>query len=118
MNILVLIPASKKHKAELEGAAPDAEFAYSSIEAATDKQVASADVIVGNLPAARLHTASHLQLIQLNSAGYDKYAAPGAACRRRALLRNGRLRPGGLGAPLCRDPRRHEEAPRLPRPAA
>ena len=56
MNILVLIPASKKHKAELEGAAPDAEFAYSSIEAATDKQVASADVIVGNLPAARLHT--------------------------------------------------------------
>lgn len=76
MNILVLIPASKKHKAELEGAAPDAEFAYSSIEAATDKQVASADVIVGNLPAARLHTASHLQLIQLNSAGYDKYAAP------------------------------------------
>ena len=78
MNILVLIPASKKHKAELEGAAPDAELAYSSIEAATDKQVASADVIVGNLPAARLHTASHLQLIQLNSAGYDKYAAPGA----------------------------------------
>lgn len=78
MNILVLIPASKKHKAELEGAAPDAEFAYSSIETATDKQVASADVIVGNLPAARLHTASHLQLIQLNSAGYDKYAAPGA----------------------------------------
>lgn len=77
MNVLVLIPAEPRHRAELEAAAPGARFAYASARRATDEQVAEADVIVGNLPPERLRAARRLRLLQLNSAGYDKYAAPG-----------------------------------------
>ena len=43
----------------------------------SDEQIAAADVIIGNLAPARLKAAQNLRLFQLNSAGYDKYAAPG-----------------------------------------
>ena len=77
MNILVLVPANDEHKATLEAAAPEASFTYTSPDAATDEEVAAADVIVGNLAADRLGAAARLRLIQLNSAGYDNYAAAG-----------------------------------------
>ena len=77
MNILVLVPANEAHKATLEAAAPQASFTYTSPDAATDEEVAAADVIVGNLAADRLGAAARLRLIQLNSAGYDNYAAAG-----------------------------------------
>lgn len=77
MNILVLVPANDEHKATLETAAPEASFTYTSPDAATDEEVATADVIVGNLAAGRLGTAARLRLIQLNSAGYDNYTAAG-----------------------------------------
>lgn len=77
MNILVLVPANDEHKATLEAAAPEASFTYTSPDAATDEEVAAADVIVGNLAADRLGAAARLRLIQLNSAGYDNYVAAG-----------------------------------------
>lgn len=77
MNILVLVPANDEHKATLETAAPEASFTYTSPDAATDEEVAAADVIVGNLAADRLGAAARLRLIQLNSAGYDNYTAAG-----------------------------------------
>lgn len=77
MNILVLVPANDEHKATLETAAPEASFTYTSPDDATDEEVAAADVIVGNLAADRLGAAARLRLIQLNSAGYDNYAAAG-----------------------------------------
>lgn len=77
MNILVLVPANDEHKATLEAAAPEASFTYTSPDAATDEEVAAADVIVGNLAADRLGTAARLRLIQLSSAGYDNYVAAG-----------------------------------------
>ncbi len=77
MNILVLVPANDEHKATLEAAAPEASFVYTSPDAATDEEVAAADVIVGNLAADRLGTAARLRLIQLSSAGYDDYVAAG-----------------------------------------
>ena len=77
MNILVLVPANDGHKTTLEAAAPEASFTYTSPDAATDKEVATADVIVGNLAADRLGAAALLRLIQLNSAGYDNYTAAG-----------------------------------------
>lgn len=77
MKVLVLIPANAAQRERLEAAAPGAEFEYASPEGATDAQVAKAGAIVGNLPPARLAAARSLRLLQLNSAGYDKYTAPG-----------------------------------------
>ena len=41
------------------------------------EQVEAADAIVGNVPTEMLAGASGLRLLQLNSAGYEQYAAPG-----------------------------------------
>lgn len=78
MNVLVLLPVSAAQRARLEDAAPGATFAYTTAADATDEQVAAAEVIVGNLPPARLAAARGLRLLQLNSAGYDDYVAAGA----------------------------------------
>lgn len=77
MNVLVLLPVSAAQRARLEDAAPGATFAYATAADATDEQVAAAEVIVGNLPPARLAAARGLRLPQLNSAGYDDYLAAG-----------------------------------------
>ena len=91
MNVLVLLPVTETHKATLQAALPEAEFTFVAPESAvgrqvtldaglaavTDEQVAAADVIVGNLPPQRVPQATHLQLLQLNSAGYDNYLAAG-----------------------------------------
>ena len=87
MNILVIPPFSAAQKAVLEAGAPGAAFTYAEACDVSDKQVAVADVIVGNLPAEQLAQARRLRLLQLNSAGYDAYMAPGTvpACERPAL---------------------------------
>lgn len=77
MNVLVLLPVSAAQRARLEDAAPGVTFAYATAADATDEQVAAAEVIVGNLPPARLACARGLRLLQLNSAGYDDYLAAG-----------------------------------------
>ena len=77
MNILVIPPFSAAQKAVLEAGAPGAAFTYAEACDVSDKQVAVADVIVGNLPAEQLAQARQLRLLQLNSAGYDAYMAPG-----------------------------------------
>ncbi len=91
MNVLVLLPVTEAHQRLLEASAPGATFTYAAPEAevgrqmgcalgvaaATDEQVAAADVIIGNLPAARVPKAASLRLLQLNSAGYDDYIAAG-----------------------------------------
>ena len=88
MNVLVLLDISGTQREKLEGAAPEARFIYPGVggeagsgltmgSGATDGQVAAADVIIGNIPASRLAGAGRLKLLQLNSAGYDAYLAPG-----------------------------------------
>ena len=77
MNILVLPPFNEAQRAVIEAAATGASFTYASSAEATDEAIAAADVIVGNLPPARLALARNLRLLQLNSAGHDAYAAPG-----------------------------------------
>ena len=77
MNILILPPFNEAQRAVIEAAAEGASFIYASSAEVTDEAIAAADVIVGNLPPARLHAAQHLRLLQLNSAGYDPYSAPG-----------------------------------------
>lgn len=77
MNVLVLPPVTDGQKARLEAAAPDAVFTYSSPESVNAAEVAAADVVFGNVSPALLGEARGLRLLQLNSAGFDKYTAPG-----------------------------------------
>lgn len=77
MNVLVLLPVQPRHRALLEEAAPGVRIVYASPEDVTDEQVGEAEVIIGNLEPERLRLARRLRLLQLNSAGYDKYAAAG-----------------------------------------
>ena len=85
MNILVLPPFTEAQCRVLEAGAPGSVFTYTSPAEATDEQVSSADVIVGNLPPERLAIARRVRLLQLNSAGYDAYAAPGTVPEGAAL---------------------------------
>ena len=77
MNILVLLPVNDRHRAILESSAPGEDFIYTSSDAATREQVADADVILGNIDPALLTACKHLQLLQLQTAGYDDYLAAG-----------------------------------------
>ena len=73
MNILVLLPVNDRHRAILESSAPGEDFIYTSADAATREQVADADVILGNIDPDMLTACEHLQLLQLQTAGYDDY---------------------------------------------
>ena len=77
MNILVLLPVNDRHRAILESSAPGEDFIYTSSDAATREQVADADVILGNIDPSMLTACEHLQLLQLQTAGYDDYLAAG-----------------------------------------
>ena len=77
MNILVLLPVNDRHRAILESSAPGEDFIYTSADAATREQVADADVILGNIDPDMLTACEHLQLLQLQTAGYDDYLAAG-----------------------------------------
>ena len=77
MNILVLLPVNDRHRAILESSAPGEDFIYTSSDAITREQVANANVILGNIDPALLTACEHLQLLQLQTAGYDDYLAAG-----------------------------------------
>ena len=77
MDVLVQLPLSEVQRARLEAAAPGARFEYVKPRTVTREQVEAADAIVGNVPTEMLTGASDLRLLQLNSAGYEQYAAPG-----------------------------------------
>lgn len=77
MNILVLPPVNDAQKARLESSVPGSTFTYSSPEAVRPEDVAFTDAIFGNVRPELLREAQGLRLLQLNSAGYDKYVAPG-----------------------------------------
>ena len=84
-NILVTIPAKPEHKARLEAIAPDCAFTYTTIPAATEELIASADVILGCVPADRIKASKRLALLQLNSAGADPYIKPGVLAENTVL---------------------------------
>ena len=72
-NILVLLPVNDRQKAMLRESAPSAAFVFATPQTVTAAEVAAADAIIGNPPAALLQGAAHLQWLQLNSAGADAY---------------------------------------------
>lgn len=78
MNILCLLPANDKHRAELASSAPGANIVYTdAANLALPELVAAADAIVGNVSPELLREAKNLKLLQLQSAGYDNYLAAG-----------------------------------------
>lgn len=72
-NILVVMPADEAHRQQLAAAAPGAAFQYKTAASCTQEDVASADVIIGNVEPALLSGAKRLKLLQLNSAGSNPY---------------------------------------------
>ena len=78
LKILVSLPVNEEQKKRIAAAAGDANVIFASQEEATDDMIAKAQVIFGNLPAARLRGAKQLEWLQLNSAGADAYTQPGA----------------------------------------
>lgn len=80
MNIVVTLPVDKAHREKFEAMMPEAQFTYTDKKNVTQAQVAEAEIILGNLPAALLPGAKKLKWLQLNSAGAENYTKP-AYCR-------------------------------------
>ena len=91
LNVLVLLPLTTEQRARLEAGAPNASYTYVTpasplgVGAPAAEQVAAANVIVGNVSPKLLAAAPELELLQLNSAGYDNYLAAGTVPARAAL---------------------------------
>lgn len=66
-HILVSMEVNEAHRRLFEQTAPECAWIFS--RKPSDAELAEAEIIVGNLPAARLEQAKNLRLYQLNSAG-------------------------------------------------
>lgn len=84
-NILVVIPVQEKHKLKLETAGKGCRFVYSTPKDVTEAMIADAEIIIGNVPAAKIGASDKLELLQLNSAGADNYIKPGVLSDRTVL---------------------------------
>ena len=79
MNITVVIPMSDEQKKALEqvNSAETLNFHYCAEKDLSREQLSKTDILVGNIPPARLKDGERLSLVQLNSAGTEGYTAPG-----------------------------------------
>ena len=75
MKILITVPFTKEQEKRLREQMPGAEYEFTTRIKASDEQIREADIILGNLPVARLAQAENLKWLQLNSSGADAYAA-------------------------------------------
>ncbi len=75
--VYVSMPFEGDRRAALEAALPGGEFCYCPAPEVDDAALARADVVIGNVPPAKLALAQKLRFLQLNSAGSNEYAAPG-----------------------------------------
>lgn len=76
-EIIVTLPVDPAQRQAFAALAPDAHFTYTDKKHVTAEEVAEAEVILGNLPAALLSGAKKLKWLQLNSAGAESYTRPG-----------------------------------------
>ncbi len=76
-HVLVVLPVERRHREKLERAGSGCEFVYTDGSDPNEQQLASANIIIGNVPAHSLAAAKELEWLQLNSAGADPYIQPG-----------------------------------------
>ena len=87
-KVLVLLPATDKHKEKLESAAGGLMITYCLPEQVTRDMVEAAQVIIGNLPVDFVGACANLEWMQSNFAGLGKWSEPGFLPDR-VLLTNG-----------------------------
>ncbi len=75
--VYVSMPFGGDRRESLEAALPGGEFFYCPAPELDVAALTRADVIIGNVPPAKLTLAQNLRFLQLNSAGSNEYAAPG-----------------------------------------
>ncbi|WP_423363212.1 D-2-hydroxyacid dehydrogenase [Mycoplasma sp. P36-A1] len=73
MNILVTIPFNEKQKNLIENSAQDCKFIYVEQNLANYEQVQNADIIIGTVDPLLINKSKRLKLLQVNSAGVDRY---------------------------------------------
>ncbi|MCR5536154.1 MAG: D-2-hydroxyacid dehydrogenase [Succinivibrio sp.] len=75
---LVVLKVSKQQEEYLiKQAGSECELCFKSAGELSAEDLASAEIIIGNLDPRLVHEAQALKLLQLNSAGYDPYVKPG-----------------------------------------
>lgn len=77
INVLTVMPLTEEYQEILQAVSPELKFYHAGTGQVPDSILKEADIIVGNLPPARVKEADHLRLLQLNSAGTDGYLEPG-----------------------------------------
>lgn len=78
MNILVTPSLNEHQKTKLQTAAPKQNFIFCPQKEITEKELETADIILGNLAApSQLSLCKQLKWIHLNNAGTEGYCAPG-----------------------------------------
>lgn len=77
-TILTLVPLEERHREQMQKLCPEAKIvSLTGASQATDEQLVEAEIIFGNPEPARLAICRKLKFLQLESAGYDNYIAPG-----------------------------------------
>ncbi len=76
-TVLVYLPLEPRHREKLEAAGAGCRFLYTLPGEDVDALLPQAEIIIGNVPPAKLNKAEKLELMQLNSSGAAEYAAPG-----------------------------------------
>ena len=83
MNVFVNIPLDQNQQARLVRKFPEHHFDFSDTsgqsflaEGPHDPRLMQADVAFGQPPVAQIPQARHLRLVQLSTAGYERYAHP------------------------------------------
>ncbi len=77
-TLLILMTFLPEYRGALEAMAPDLEIVYCEKRPPTDEELARASYIWGNPPANRLALCRALEWLQLQTAGFEAYALPGA----------------------------------------
>lgn len=76
-TVLVVLPLSAAHQAQLEACAPGAEFIYDSRREPQLEHVRRAQIILGNIAKPLLAEARNLEWLQLESSGTNHYTDAG-----------------------------------------
>lgn len=76
-TVLVCLPLEPRHREKLEAAGAGCRFLYTRPGEDIDALLPQVEVIIGNVPPAKLQKAEKLELMQLNSSGAAEYTVPG-----------------------------------------